>query len=39
MVKQKYAILSHLGELDSSNLLLKLLSKEYEVQCISFDIN
>lgn len=36
--KNKYCVLSLSGGLDSSTLLLKLLSDGYEVQCISFDI-
>jgi len=35
--KQKYAVLSLSGGLDSSTLLLHLLSRGYQVQCLSFD--
>jgi len=35
---KKYAVLSLSGGLDSSTLLLHLLTEGYEVQCISFDI-
>ena len=37
MKKNKYAVLSLSGGMDSSTLLLHLLYEGYNVQCISFD--
>ena len=37
MSKNKYAVISHSGGLDSSTLLLHLLEKGYDCTCLSFD--
>jgi len=38
-MNKKYAVLSLSGGLDSSTLLLHLIEKKYNVQCITFDYN